>query len=182
MTTTARSLTAEELLAMGERAHRLELHQGELRPVSPANARHGDIAGQIAMILRQFVAPRMLGKVLVDAGYILARKPDTVLGPDVSFLRQSRIPPTGLPEKFFDGHPDLAIEIISPTNPRAELEAKMRTYVDHGTPLAWLVDPAAQTLDIYQPHQRVRRLTHNDVVTGQDVLTGFSCAVAEFFA
>src|SRR5947208_451295 len=121
MTIAAKLVTAEELLAMPDHKW-LELYEGELRTVSPANARHGNIAVEIASLIRAFAKPRKFGAVLVEGGYILRRKPDTVLGPDVSFLRQSRIAPSGLPEKFFEGHPDLAVEIISPTNPRSEIE------------------------------------------------------------
>ena len=181
MTMIANAVTAEDLLAMGPKGRWLELYQGEVRAVSPANVRHGDIAGQIGMILRQYVSPRKLGRVIIEGGYILARNPDTVLGPDVSFLRQSRVPEAGLPEKFFEGHPDLAIEIISPTNPRGELRRKLKTYLDHGTELAWLVDPNAQTVDIHRPNQPVRRLKRTEVVTGEDVIAGFSVVVSEFF-
>src|SRR6185437_967617 len=111
MTTTSRLVTAEELLAMSE-SKWLELYDGELRTVSPANARHGSIAVQIAMLLQMYVGPRQLGRVIVEVGYVLTRRPDTVLGPDVSFVAQARIPSGGLPEKFIEGCPDLAVEVI----------------------------------------------------------------------
>jgi Uma2 family endonuclease len=182
MTLATRNLTAEDLLAMGAGSHLLELFEGELRTVSPANMRHGDIAGQIGMILRQYVSPRKLGRVIIEGGFVLARNPDTVLGPDVSFIQQSRVPADGLREEFFEGHPDLAVEIISPTNPKRELDAKMKTYLKHGTPLAWLVDPRGQTVDVYRPKQAVKRLKKTDMITGEEVIPAFSCAVAEFFA
>jgi Uma2 family endonuclease len=181
MTIAAKPITAEALLAMGEDARRLELYDGELRTMSPANSRHGNIAVQIAFLLQQFVKPRRLGAVMVEGGFILARNPDTVVGPDVSFLRQSRIPPAGLQENFFEGHPDLAVEIISPTNPRRQLDDKMNLYTRHGTPLAWLVDPPAHTVDIYRPNLPTQHLAASDTITGEQVIPGFSCAVAAFF-
>jgi Uma2 family endonuclease len=180
MSVISKTVTAEELLAMSEHKW-LELYEGELKNVSPANARHGDIASQIGMILRQFVTPKRLGRVIIEGGYILARNPDTVLGPDVSFVRQSRIPAEGLPEKFFDGPPDLAIEIVSPTNPRKELLRKLQYYLDAGTLLAWLVDPNAQTVDVFRPQQSVRRLARTDVITCEEVIPAFSVVVSEFF-
>ena len=57
----------------------------------------------------------------------------------------------------------------------------MKTYLDHGTELAWLVDPNAQTVDIHRPNQPVRRLKRTEVVTGEDVIAGFSVVVSEFF-
>jgi Uma2 family endonuclease len=182
MTMTANTVTADDVLAMGAKGRFLEVIEGEARAVLPANIRHGDIASQIGMILRQYVSPRKLGRVIIEGGYILARNPDTMLAPDVSFLRQSRIPAGGLPEKFFDGFPDLAVEIISPTNPRAELKRKMKTYLDHGTELAWLVDPNMMTVDIYRPKRAARRVKRSDQITGDQTIAGFSVVVSEFFA
>jgi Uma2 family endonuclease len=180
MSLTTKTVTAEELLAMSDHKW-LELYEGELKNVSPANARHGSVAVQIAALLQLFVKPRKLGAVMVEGGYILARNPDTVLGPDVSFVRQSRIPEEGLPEKFFDGPPDLAVEIISPTNPRKELLAKLQNYLDAGTPLAWLVEANAQTVDVFRPRLAVQRLKRTDQITGEDVIPAFSVTVSEFF-
>lgn len=182
MIMTANTVTAEDILALGAKGRFLELMEGEVRTVSPANVRHGDIAGQIGMILRQYVSPRKLGRVIIEGGYVLARDPDTMLGPDVSFLRQARIPAGGLPEKFFDGCPDLAVEIISPTNPRSELKRKMKMYIDHGAELGWLVDPNSMTVDVYRPHRAVRRMKKSEQITGDEVIPGFSVVVSEFFA
>jgi Uma2 family endonuclease len=180
MTIAAKSVTAEDLLDMAGHKYR-ELFEGELRTVSPANARHGDIALQIGTLLKQYIKPRNLGKVLVEGGYILRRQPDTVLGPDVSFIKQSRIPEGGLPEKFYEGPPDLAIEIISPRNPRAELLEKMKAYLKGGTPLGWLVDPVKKSVEVYEPGKRVRTTRAEDTISAGEVIPGFSCGVAEFF-
>ena len=182
MTAAVRNVTAEELLAMGAESRLLELYEGELRTGSPANIRHGDIAGQIGMILRQYVSPRKLGRVIIEGGFVLSRNPDTVLGPDVSFIQQARVPADGLREEFFEGHPDLAVEIISPTNPKGQLDAKMKMYLAQGTPLGWLVDPGGKTVDVYRADGAVTRLKRGEMITGEEVILGFSCAVGEFFS
>lgn len=184
MTTAAKLFTAEDLLDMPGSKY-LELYEGELTEVSPANARHGDVAGQIAMVLRQYVKPRNLGAVLVEGGFILHRHPDTVLGPDVSFIEQSRIPEGGLPEKFFEGHPDLAIEIVSPRNPRKEQQIKIQRYLAAGTRLCWLVDPGSKSVDIFRPPTGPRptqKLSGQETISGEGVIPGFSAPIAEFFA
>jgi Uma2 family endonuclease len=181
MTTVTTRVTAEELLALPD-PKSFELYDGELRTVSPANARHGDIASQIGMLLRQYVSPRKLGRVMIGAGYVLARNPDSVLGPDVSFLAQARIPAAGLPEKSFEGSPDLAVEIISPTNPRREIEKKMQRYFRAGTLLRWVVDPTSETVHLHRPNAPVHTVSRRDTISGEMVIPGFSCNVAEFFA
>ena len=182
MTIAAKWITAEELLALGEDLRNVELYNGEPRNVSPANMRHGNIAVQISWLLQQYVKPRQLGSVMVEGGFVLARSPDTVLGSDVSFVRQSRLPVEGLPEEFFAGHPDLAVEIISPTNTRRQLDEKMKLYIQHGTELGWLVDPNSQSVEVYRAGLAVERFAKSDVITGEQVIPGFACGVAEFFA
>ncbi|HUO08020.1 MAG TPA: Uma2 family endonuclease [Phycisphaerae bacterium] len=179
MTTALKLVTAEELLAIGNRL--LELYEGELRTVSPANFRHGQIAVQIALLLKQYVKAKKLGAVVVEVGFVLARNPDTVLGPDVAFISKSRVPGEDHREKFVEGHPDLAVEIISPSNPRREREENLKTYLRYGTPLGWLVDPAAETVEIYRPGTSVQRLAKAEMISFGDVIPGFSCAVADFF-
>jgi Uma2 family endonuclease len=122
-----------------------------------------------------------LGTVVVEVGFVLARNPDTVLGPDVAFVSNSRIPADSHREKFVEGFPDLAVEIISPSNPRRQREEKLKTYLRHGTPLGWLVDPTSQTVDIYKPKAEVQRLNKKEIISGETIVHGFSCAVAEFF-
>lgn len=182
MTLTAKSITASKLLMLQSAAGaNFELYNGELRPVLPASSRHGEITAQIAFLLQQFVKPRKLGMVLVGDGFILTRTPDTVLSPDVSLIQQSRIRASCFQEDFFNSHPDLAVEIISPSDIRRELEAKLEIYIAHGTPLGWLVNTSAQTVDIYRPNQPPQRLGKSDTITGEHVLPGFACKVAEFF-
>ena len=180
MTTASRFATAEELVAMPDNERR-ELYEGEVRAVPPANMRHGHVAVQISTHLTQYAKPRDLGYVVTESGYVLQRNPDTVVGPDISFLKKSRAPAGGLPEKFFEGHPDLAVEIISPRNSRQELEEKMRIYMRHGTALGWLVDANARTVEVYRPGQAVLRLGETEEIAGETAVPGIRCRVSEFF-
>jgi len=184
MTTAAKSITAEELHELPGSEY-MELYEGEIVEVSPANARHGNIAVRIAALLLQHAKQKGLGEVLVEGGFILRRNPDTVLGPDVSFIQRSRIPEGGLPEKFFEGPPDLAVEIISPRNPRKELEEKIRRYLIAGTPLCWLIEPGPRTVEIFRDPTGAhagQKLSGNDPISGENVLPGFSVPISEFFA
>src|SRR5208283_3333550 len=100
------------------------------RPMSPTNFRHGEIAFNIGAPLRAHVKANKLGRVSGgDPGFILARKPDTVLAPDVTFLRADRLR-AGVPaEGFYEGAPDLAVEVVSPSDRASKVEKKVQDWL-----------------------------------------------------
>jgi Uma2 family endonuclease len=93
----------------------------------------GVIVANIAAELEAFVRQRHLGEVVIGAGFILERHPDTVRGPNVSFVRKERIPKEGLPQGYFKGAPDLAVEVFSPWDTASQLEIKVHDYLRTGT-------------------------------------------------
>jgi len=107
---TERHLTAEELFAYPGH-EQYELVAGVLRVSEPPGGRHGWIAARLAHILHSHVDTHGLGIVLVEAGYVVRRNPDTVRGPDVSFVSNDRLHPDDVPEAFIPFAPDLAVEI-----------------------------------------------------------------------
>ena len=112
-----RLFTAEELLHLPSDGRRLELVNGKIYEAPPANGRHADIAGNTASILGPYIRRNRLGRILVgDPGFILRRNPDTVRAPDVAFVSYDRLPVGELPEEYFPLAPDLAIEVVSPSN------------------------------------------------------------------
>jgi len=174
-------VTAEELERLGTLDQDYELVRGELVPVSPPGPIQGHLAIRIGGALDAFVRPRQLGTVYVETGYILARAPDTVRGPDVSFLSRERAAALGR-RGFVPHAPDLAVEIRSPDQTLAELTAKLQEYLDAGARLAWLVDPPSQTVRVHEPQRAPRVLAIGDVLDGGEVLPGFGLPVAELFA
>lgn len=90
---------------------------------------------KVGALLNEHVERLGLGTVLVEAGYVLRRKPDTVRGPDISFLSIGRLPPNQIPESFIPGAPDLAVEIISPGSRSSEVEEKVADYLAGGARL-----------------------------------------------
>ncbi|MBI3983186.1 MAG: Uma2 family endonuclease [Gemmatimonadetes bacterium] len=175
-------VTAEELERMGHQDFGYELVRGELVPVSPAGDRHGSLAALMAAALIAFVRPRHLGVVHVGAGYILARSPDTVRGPDVAFISRKRLAALGGRRRgFIPGAPDLAVEVRSADKTFAELQAKAAECLQAGTRLVWLVDPPSQAIHIHQPGLVPRALSIGDVLDGADVLPGFTLPLVELF-
>lgn len=181
MTTGLRLLTAEDLWQMPEGGGHNELIEGELRPMTPAGYDHGIIAGRIAWRLRNFVVPNALGDVLAaETGFIVSRRPDTVLAPDAAFVARHRRGGAGGDSSFFEGPPDLAVEVVSKWDRIEDLREKARRFVRHGTPLVWVVDPATQTVEVFTPNE-ARVLDVAQRIDGGAVLPGFSCEVREFF-
>jgi Uma2 family endonuclease len=142
------TVTAEEATRL-DPSGLWELVEGRIIPLSPAGARHGRIVVRVSHVLHAFVEARQLGAVLAgDVGFILRRKPDTVRGPDVAFLRAARWP-TPAPAEFIDGPPDLAIEILSPDDRLGAVSKKVREYLAAGAIAVWVIDPGAETATSY---------------------------------
>src|SRR5688572_3097029 len=106
-------LTADDLMRLQPPHKRTELVRGQMIVREPPGFRHGDITVNLAVVISQFVRTHRLGRVLSDSGYVLSSNPDTVRGPDVSFVRHERIPDP-IPRGFARFAPDLAVEVLSP--------------------------------------------------------------------
>lgn len=134
---------------------------------------------RIAHLLHAHVERHQLGTVLVEAGYVLARNPDTVRGPDVSFVSSRSIPPHQIPDRFIVGAPDLAVEVLSPDDRPGDVAAKVADYFAAGTRLVWIVDPRAQRIRVRYADGGERVLGIENVLDGEQVVPGFRCGVAE---
>lgn len=135
-------LTAEHLAAMDEDFYKLELDEGQLVIMEPPVPEHGRVEVRIAALLFAFVEARRLGVVYSgDPGFVLARKPDTVRGPDVAFLRAERVPTGDAVSAFYEGAPDLAVEVRSRNDRPGEIAKKVRNYLDGGDALPGFASP-----------------------------------------
>jgi Uma2 family endonuclease len=174
-------LTAEDLYEYHDRRHRYELVRGELRVSEPRGWEHGTIAIQIGALLHQFVRAHGLGYVSGEAGYVLERGPDTVRGPDVAFIRWDRRPGPDVEHRYFEGAPDLTVEIVSPSNRASQVAEKVADYLTKGTRAIWVIHPMKRQVVVYTPDGAARTLGESDRLDGGDVVPGFSCTVAELF-
>ncbi len=181
MSVTQHLMTAQELLEAPDLG-RCELLCGELRMMSPAGFEHGRVAGQIHGCLAEFVKSRGLGLVLsAETGYWIGHDPDTVRAPDVAFVAANRVPPSPA-LGFFEGAPDLTVEVLSPDDRPGEVVTKVQDWLRSGCKAVWVVDPATRTVVVHQPAAPPVRLGPGDVLTGEDFLPGFHLRVAEIFA
>ena len=172
-------LTAAELLALPDDDYRYELVRGTLLRRPPSSFRHGRTVARVVSGLGQFVDERQLGTVLAKSGYHLEWYPDTVRAPDVSFISAERLPPDDLPHGYPMLAPDLAVEVLSPSERPGARREKMQDYFAAGTRLVWEIDPAQRTITVYRSAHDGITFVATDEVTGAEVLPGFVCRVAE---
>ena len=175
-------ITAEELLAIpGD--PRCELVEGEIREYVPSAGPHGYVTMNFASPLDRFVRERRLGVVNIgELGYLLARNPDTVRVPDVSFVSRECLLGAGLPSTdFWPLAPDLVVEVRSPSESDADVRDKVGDYLRAGVRLVWVAWPPERTITVYAPGRAPVLLREGDVLDGGEVLPGFSVAMREVF-
>ena len=173
--------TAEDLFALPDDGFQYELIDGELVRMPPPGFRHSRITTRVARFLDTFVDAHGLGTVVDNGGFKLQETPEVVLAPDVAFVAADRLPPeieiVGYPEI----PPDLAVEVSSPSETRADIESKVERYFRAGVRLVWLLDPERKTISVRLPDGTASELAVADTLKGGDVVPGFSVAVAELF-
>jgi Uma2 family endonuclease len=174
-------LTAKELSAMGDEGKFCELVDGELVRMSPSFLPEARVVRTVQRLLDNFVFPRRLGEIFgPDLGYELT--PHRVRAPDVSFVSAEKLAAYGNPQEFAKVVPDLAVEVISPEVKYGYLQRKIRDYFEAGVRLLWIVDPEMQTVTVHRSPVDLYVLTAADTLSGEDVIPGFSCPIAELFA
>lgn len=173
-------LTAEEFAHLNMPGRR-ELVRGEVIEMSFPKPRHALVESRIMFRLMQFAEAERTGYVL-STGYVVERGPDTVRGPDVAFVDARRLAAPGDLDRFVEGAPDLAVEILSPTNRAGEIARKVSEYLAAGARLVWVVDTNRRTVTVHAPGTNPSQLAVGDVLGGTDVLPGFSMPVADIFA
>ena len=175
-------MTAEEFAALPEplNGSQQELVKGEVVIMPPPQARHGILCSRIDRRLGIYVEENNLGWTTSnDTGVILERDPDTVRGPDVAFWSIARQPE--LPAGYFEIPPDIAVEVLSPTDRRRDVREKIREYITLGVRLVWLIDPETRTVTVYPGTIRGTELDESDTLDGGEVLPGFTVPVSYLF-
>lgn len=174
-------MTEDDLASLPDDGFRHELQAGLLLAEPRAFPLHAQVQARVITLLDAWVRSRGLGQVLGDAGFLLARNPDTVRGPDVSFVTGDRWDAVEDKSRFFPGAPDLAVEILSPSNRAGEIHAKVADYLAAGARLVWIVDPERRSVTIHETLLAPRRLGPRDVLDGGDVLPTLAIPVESIF-
>ena len=181
----ATHVTADDLASLKGDGYRYDLLKGDLIRVSPAGLRHSRLAAEIARRLGNFLLERLhLGVVVgAETGFRLSQDPDTVLGPDAAVVRSARLPGPEAQVGFLELAPDLAVEIVSPTDRWTTVNSKVDAYLSAGVRLVWVVEPGPRAVRVYSaegPEQGLRA-DRGDVLQAESVLPGFALPLAELF-
>jgi Uma2 family endonuclease len=177
---TTKLWTVEDVAQLPDDVMRYALIRGELYRMPPPKARHGRIVSIINWHLYGFVVQHGLGSVYDQSGFVLQRHPDTLLGPDLSFVQAVHVPAdeSAYPELA----PDLVVEVVSPSQSGPSIEEKVAINLAAGVRLVWVIDPEQKTVHVHRPDGNQQRLSEEDVLDGEDVLPGFQLAVSQVFA
>lgn len=157
-----------------------ELVDGELVEVTPSSGGSNWIAGEVFAQLREHVRSNNLGWAFTDgAGFILLNDRAIVRSPDAAVVLRSRLPE--LPDGFIPVAPDLAVEVLSPSDRMAEALGKVSMYLEAGVRIVWQVDPPSRTVTVFRPDAPPRSRSDADVLDGDEVLPGLNIPIASIF-
>jgi Uma2 family endonuclease len=177
MTTTTQLMTAEELMQL-EGPNRHGLIKGELLTMPPPKAIHGHVVANLTILLGPHVKANKLGYVYAETGYKLETNPDTVLGPDISFVARERL--EGIPDGYYQGAPDVAVEVLPPSDRRSKVEWKTDLWLSLGARSVWLVNPKTRTVEVVRADDDRKLFRESDDLV-DDTVPGFRVPVSEIF-
>jgi Uma2 family endonuclease len=183
MATVTKPITAEEFIEMPEPpdGSKQELVRGEIVMLPPPGFQHGEVQVNVATLLKPHVRAHRLGRITVESGVVIERDPDTVRGPDVAFWSVERLPFDQCPQGYPEVAPDLCVEVLSPSRRLRDIREKIQEYFTRGVRMVWIVDPHNRTISVYRSADEGRLLHETATLSGEEVLPGFTCRVAEFF-
>ncbi len=175
-------LSAEDLWKQPDDGYRYELVKGEIRRMPPTGFEHGIRTAEIGSLLNVHVKKHKLGYVCgAETGFKITYNPDTVRAPDAAFVRQAAIEEKGIPKGYWEGAPDLAVEVISPSDTYTQVAEKVDEWLNAGCAVVWVVNPRRETVEVYQSPEDITVLQGDDILDGGDVIEGFQCSVKDLF-
>lgn len=160
-----------------------EVVDGQQVEVSHMGPRETCIASALIVFIQNFASSKRLGRAVVEVLFDLAPV-NRQRRPDLAFVSTQRWPSRQWPargENAWKVIPDLAAEIVSPTNTADEVVAKVQDYFQAGVRLVWVLYPDPGQVYVYESPAKVRVLTRQDVLDGGEVLPGFQLPLAELF-
>ena len=169
------NMTLEEFLESDFAGY--EYVKGEIIQMPAASLEHGIICSKVFLHLGTYVKEHQLGIVVTpDTGFQVGER---VLKPDVASLSVDCIPENL--SRACPVPPNLAVEVISQTDYSRRIIEKAFAYLDAGTQIVWVFEPLGKTVTVYRSETDIELLTRKDTLTGEDVVEGFSCPVAQLF-
>ncbi len=176
-----RPMTAAEFLAADLGEGRFELVRGEVIEVPPPRPDHGRVVSRAGFNLESYGRNTGFGYCLTESAVGTEIGPDTVRGPDLSFYSHVRWPEHRVGAGLPPVPPDLAVEVLSPSNRRATIYRKVGEYLDAGVLMVWVINPRRRQVTIYRPSEDEVVVRDGEFVENLPELPGFRCAVSDFF-
>lgn len=175
-------LTAKDLWKQADDGYRYELVKGIIRRMPLAGFEHGILSSKIGSNLDKHIKKHQLGYVCsAGTGFKISQDPDTVRSPDAAFIRQAAIDEQGIPKGYWEGAPDLAVEVISSSDTYTEVDEKVDEWLIAGCAMVWVVNPRRETVEVYRSPEDITVLRGDDILDGGDVIEGFQCRVQDLF-
>ena len=175
-----RLYTAGDLADMPDDGKLYELHNGVLIEVAGSKYRQTKLAAWIITLLMNFVVENGLGgSVTAPDGAAELNEYNTRI-PDVGYVSAEREQKQS-EDAFLQGAPDLAVEVVSPSNSPAEMQQRAGEYLGAGARLVWIVNPVTRTIDVYRPGGARTVLGIGNFLDGGDVLPGLMLPVSRLF-
>ena len=175
--------TEEELQALSEDGYIHEVVDGELVMSPKNNFQHESIFNRLFLALAQFNRQHRLGIVRgSNAGFWMQNR--NCRAPDISFIPKARLHALNFSpnsRRFFPGAPDLAVEILSPNNTRAEIDERLKDFFASGTQIAWIINPDQECVELCYSLTRRKLLGPSASLDGEQLLPGFSYPIADLF-
>jgi Uma2 family endonuclease len=177
-----RLMTIEEFEQMPDGGHRYELWDGELIEMAPPGETHNDVIREIVWNAEQFIRASKIEKLFIETTFVIRDDPPSSLVPDIAFIHEHRLRPDRDRRRIVGTYPDIAIEVVSPTDRIGEVMQKVARYLDAGVTLVWVVDPDSQTVTVHRLNRDMLILTSADTLDGEDILPGLRIPVSLIFS
>jgi len=174
--------TDEEFMALPDDGHHYEIINGELIDMGNSGALHGYVCSTLMILLGGYVRQHNLGAML-DSSTAFKMKNGNKRSPDIAFFAKERLQGIAvLPSGYLEGAPDLAVEVLSPGNTVEEIDDKLTEYFENGSRLVWVINPTQHYVLVYRSAQEPDRLLkEKDSLDGEEVIPGFTLAIADLF-
>ena len=183
MSTATLLLTADDLWNLPHDGSLHELVRGELLTMSPPGFEHGVVGNNLNASMHHHATANKLGKVVAaETGFLIERDPDTVRAPDVAFVGNAKLQQFGIPKKYFPVAPDVAVEVISPSDIYVEVDEKVEQWLNAGAMAVWVLNPRRKSVTVHVQGQNPVILKGADILSGGVAFPGFSILVAEIFS
>jgi Uma2 family endonuclease len=174
------ALIPEDLDYLPEDGYVYELWKGELIRMSPGKIRHGADAGQLAIKLGAYLDAHRIGRLFVAEPGFRVGPANSVIAPDLAFIRRERLA-LFPPDEYGPVSPDLAVEVVSPSNTGVKMKSKVAAYLTKGARLVWVLYPKRARIRVYRADGTESILRADDRLDGEDLLPGFSVSVRDLF-